>query len=62
MIFPKESQYLIIYTVRWKNVGHQPFKKVISQYTAFLCKFFSEPIKTFFLGFGVLYLKIHQPD
>jgi hypothetical protein len=36
MILPKDSQYLIIYTVRGKNVGHQPFIKVISQYIEFL--------------------------
>jgi hypothetical protein len=44
MILPKDSQYSIIYTVRGKNVGHQPFKKVIGQYTEFLCKFLSKPI------------------
>jgi hypothetical protein len=61
MILPKDSHYLIIYTVRGKNVGHQPFKKVFGQYTEFSCKFLSESIWTF-LGFSVLYLKIHQPD
>jgi hypothetical protein len=46
MILPKDSQYLIqvIYTVRGEGVGHQQFKKVIDQYTEFLCKFLSEPI------------------
>jgi hypothetical protein len=44
MILPKDSQYLIIHTVRGKNVGYQPFKKVIGQYNEFLCKFLSEPI------------------
>jgi hypothetical protein len=38
MILPKDSQYLSIYTVRGKNVGHRPFKKVIRQYSEFLCK------------------------
>jgi hypothetical protein len=45
MSLPKDSQYLIIYTVRGENVGHQPFKKVIGQYgqyIEFLCKFLSE--------------------
>jgi hypothetical protein len=40
MNLPKDSQYLIIHTVRGKNVGHLPFEKVIGQYTEFLCKFF----------------------
>jgi hypothetical protein len=44
MILPKDSQYRILYTVRGKNVRHQPFKKVIGQHTDFLCKFWSEPI------------------
>jgi hypothetical protein len=43
MILPKDSQYLIN-TVRGKNEGHQPFKKIIGQYTEILCKFLSEPI------------------
>jgi hypothetical protein len=47
MILPKDSQYLIIYTARGNNVGHQTLKKVIGQYTEFLYKFFSEPIDFF---------------
>jgi hypothetical protein len=29
MILLKDSQYIIIHTVRGNNVGHRPFKKVI---------------------------------
>ena len=41
-----------------ENVRHRPFKKVFGQYTEILDKCLSEPVYTFFLGFGVLYLKI----
>jgi hypothetical protein len=38
MILPKDNQLLVIYTAR-KNVGHQPFKKVIGQNFEFYTKF-----------------------
>jgi hypothetical protein len=39
MILHKDRQFLIIYTARGKNVGHQPFKKVIGQNIEFVENF-----------------------
>jgi hypothetical protein len=58
MILPKDSQHVIIYTVREKKVGHHPFKKVIGQNIEFYAKFWLNQFRLF-LGFDVLYWKMY---
>jgi hypothetical protein len=39
IILHKDRQFLKIHTAKGKNVGHQPFKKVIFQNIEFYAKF-----------------------